>query len=134
MKNIKGIVGLGVVIIGAALLTTTYIMKHPDMNDAKAIDSSWLSQEEKTSAIHRIVRLGCDKAFRNAFKPGVSVVQTGLVDEITEQAEAYQYLNDVAILYGDRAHKGAYICTYYKSGHDPVVNVNMEAGVKDLLK
>ncbi|AKJ74517.1 putative portal protein [Salmonella phage 19] len=134
MKNTKAAV-IGIVvgtIIGAGAFT--YVMKHPDLNNIRAIESSWLSPQEKTSSIHRLVRLGCDQRFRKAFKPGVSVVQTGNMDEITEQAEAYQYLNDVAILYGTEGFKGAYICTYYKDGKDPVVNVNMEAGVRKLLK
>lgn len=134
MKHTKAVI-IGIIagaLIGAGAFT--YVMKHPDVNNIKAIESSWLSPEEKTASIHRLVRLSCDQRFRKAFKPGVSVVQTGKMDEITEQAEAYQYLNDVAILYGTEGFKGAYICTYYKDGKDPVVNVNMEAGVRKLLK
>lgn len=134
MKNTKGIVSLAAGAIIAAVVTTTYIMKHPDLENLKAIESSWLSKEEKTASINRLVRLSCDQTFRKAFKPGVSVVQTGEMNEITEQTEGYQYLNDVAILYGTKGYKGAYICTYYKDGKEPMVNVNMEAGVKSLLK
>lgn len=134
MKNTKGIVALVVGAVVAALITTTYIMKHPDQDNLRSIETSWLSKEEKTASIHRLVRLSCDQAFRKAFKPGVSVVQTGEMNEITEQTEGYQYLNDVAILYGTQGFKGAYICTYYKDGKEPMVNVNMEAGVKPLLK
>lgn len=134
MKSIKGIIAgvVGATVVIAA--ATTYIKKHPDLDNLKAIESSWLSKGEKEAAIHRLVRLGCDQRFRQAFKPGVSVVQTGQMDEITEQTEGYQYLNDVAILYGTEGFKGAYICTYYKDGKEPLVNVNMDAGVKPLLK
>jgi len=56
------------------------------------------------------------------------------VDEITEQSEGYQYLNEVAIIYGGEAFSGGYICTYYKDGKSPVLSVNLDGGVGPLLK
>lgn len=135
MKNIKGIVAMVAGVIVAAVVSTTYIMKHPDVNSISSVESSWLSSEEKDSAIKRIVSLGCDKRFRKDFIPGTAVVPTGVMNEMSEQAEAYQYIADVAIIHAEKIYTGGYICTYYKDGRDPFLNANIRGeGVRDLLK
>ena len=135
MKNTKGIVLLVAGALVASLVATTYIMKHPNQDNIVSVQSSWLSKEEKDAAIKRIVTLGCDKVFRNAFIPGTAVVPTGVMDDISEQADAYQFLNDVAIIHRDKGYTGKYICTYYKDGKAPVINVNLQGeGIVDILK
>ncbi len=135
MKNTKGIVALVAGVIVASVVSTTYIMKHPNQNNVQSVQSSWLSKEEKDSAIKRIVSLECDKVFRNAFIPGTAVVATGEMNEVTEQSDAYQFLNEVAIIHGSKGYNGSYICTYYKDGRAPVLNVNLKGdGIIDILK
>lgn len=130
----KSAIGGALLILIIGMPGILYNKKHPDINNVKSIQSSWLSEEEKLSYTERVVRLACDQRFRMAFKPGVSVVSTQEVEHMTEQTEAYQYLNNVAILYGDEAYQGSYICSYSKDNGNVVVNVNMESGVTKLLK
>lgn len=121
-------------VVAVSSCTAVYMMKHPNLESVKSIRSSWMSEEEKDGAIKRVVSLGCDKVFRAAFIPGTSVVPTGIMDDMTEQSDAYQYLSDVAIIHGDKGYHGKYICTYYKDGKPPVLNVSLDGGVKEILK
>ena len=134
MKNILKItIGLCVCAVIAAG-TLKYVKNNPDINDYKSVEASWLSPEEKDEAISRIVQLSCDKRFREAFKPDVIVVSSGFEGRIAEQAEAYQYFDDVAIISGKKSYTGKYICTFYKNGREPYINANLNKGVQELLK
>lgn len=134
MNNIKSLISVLAGVVVSVAVSTTYIMKHPDQENIKSVQSSWLSKEEKEGAIKRIVALGCDNTFRKAFIPGTSVVPTGLINQFNEQTEAYQYISDVTIIYNNTSYNGGYICTYYKNGHEPLLNVSMDGGVRSILK
>lgn len=136
MKNIQVLLSSLIATVIGVAVATTYIMKHPDLENLDSIKSSWLSKEEKEASIYRVVRLGCDERFRQAFIPGVSVVQTGEMNDIEEKLESYQYLNQVSIIYQSVGFRGSYICSYPKSG-DPkeiTINVSMDRGAEILLK
>ncbi|AII27624.1 membrane protein [Escherichia phage Av-05] len=119
-------------LVGAGI--TSYIKNNPDLDDYKSVEASWLSPEEKDEAISRIVQLSCDKRFREAFKPDVIVVSSGFEGRIAEQAEAYQYFDDVAIISGKQSYTGKYICTFYKNGREPYINANLDKRVQSFLK